>query len=125
MATNEVFRDADNLSLPVPAATLPGVAVVIGSAGPTVAGDLSTGLVGVTQTKEGEGGNPALFASVMLKGAHKLPVTGAITVIGQRVFIPAAGGALTATVGTNVLFGQALELKAAGTATITVRVARS
>lgn len=116
MATNEVFRDADNLSLPVAASTAAGVAVIIGG---TV-----DSLVGVTQTAEGEGGNPDLSASVMLKGSHSLPVTGAITAIGQAVYIPVAGGALTATAGTNALFGHALELKAAGTSTINVRVAR-
>lgn len=116
MATNETFRNADNLSLPVAAATASGTAVIVG-------GTIDS-LVGVTQTKEGEGGNPALYASVMLKGAHKLPVTGAVTVIGQAIYIPIAGGALTTTVGTNCLFGHALETKAAGTSTITVRVAR-
>lgn len=112
MARNEVHRDADHLSLPVPADTPAGTAVIVG------------GLVGVTETKEGEGGNVDGNASVWLKGSHRLPVTGAITAIGQPVYIPAAGGALTATVGTNVLYGHALELKGAGTGTIIVRIAR-
>lgn len=112
MATNEVLREADHLSLPVPADTASGTPVIVGS------------IVGITQTKEGEGGNPDGSASVWTKGAHRVPVTGAITAVGQPVYIPTAGGALTATVGTNVVWGYALETKATGTASIVVKLAR-
>ncbi len=73
---------------------------------------------------EGQGGNAAGYASVWLKGAHTVPVTGAITSIGQPVYIPLAGGALTATSGSTAHWGNALELKGAGTAPIRVRVRR-
>lgn len=113
MATNEVFHEADNLSLPVPADTASGTPVIVG------------GLVGVTETAEGEGGNPAGKASVRLAGARTVPVTGAITAVGQPVYIPTAGGALTATSTSNVLWGHALETKASGTAPIVVRITAS
>jgi len=68
MATNEIFRDADHLSLPVPAGTVSGDPVTIG------------GLHGVAETTRGEGGNPTTHASVWLKGAHRFTVDAAVTV---------------------------------------------
>lgn len=116
MATNEVFRDADHISLPVVAGTLSGDPVVVGQ------------LVGVAQTKRGEGGNLPTHATVHLKGAHKLVVDGAVTVIGSPVYYVGDGttrnAQLTTTGTSNTLFGHALETKAAGAAEITVRVAR-
>ncbi len=111
MAKNEVFRDADHLSLPVPAGTPANAAVIIGI------------LVGVTETAEGAGGNPPGRASVFLKGGHRLAVDGAVT-IGAAVYIPPGGGALTATATGNILFGAALDAKGAGVGVINVRVAR-
>lgn len=112
MARNERFHDAERLSLPVPDGTGSGVAVIVGS------------IVGVTQTKEGEGGNANNFASVWCKGAFDLPVTGAITAVGTPVYIPPAGGAITATATGNTLFGYALATKAAGVGTIPVKIAQ-
>ncbi len=111
MAKNEVLRDADHLSLPVPTGTAAGVGVIVGS------------LVGVTQTAEGAGGNAAGRATVWRKGSHRLPVDGALAV-GAPVYIPPAGGGLTATATGNVVFGYALDAKGAGVGTISVAVAR-
>ena len=111
MATNEVFRDADHLSLPVTADTPSGSPVVVGS------------LVGVTQTAEGEGGNDEGFATVWRKGAHDLSVTGAIASVGLPVYITAAY-ALNTTASGNTLFGYALETKGAAAGVIKVAVAR-
>jgi hypothetical protein len=116
MARNEVFRDADHLSLPVPADTAAGVAVLVGGA---------DGLKGVTETPEGQGGNADGFATVWLKSSAVLPVTGAVTAIGQPIYIPPTGGALTTTATNNVKWGNALALKGAGTAPLHVRVARA
>lgn len=113
MARNEVYRDADNLSLPVPADTASGTPVIVG------------GLVGVTETAEGEGGNAPGAASVRLAGARRVSVTGAIAAVGTPVYIPAAGGALTATATGNTVWGYALETKGTGTAEIVVRISRS
>lgn len=112
MARNERFHDADRLSLPVPDGTGSGVAVIVGS------------IVGVTQTKEGEGGNADNYATVWTKGAFDLPVTGAIASVGTPVYIPSAGGALTATSTSNVLFGYALATKGSGVGTIPVKISQ-
>lgn len=78
MALNEIFRDADHLSLPVPANTKAGSPVRVG------------GLNGVTQTNRNEGtaptdtqgpdttGNPVGNATVWLKGAHEFTVAFAV-----------------------------------------------
>jgi predicted RecA/RadA family phage recombinase len=112
MAKNERFLNADHLSLPVPADTGSGVGVIVGS------------IVGVTQTAEGEGGNADGYATVWTKGAFDLPVTGAITAVGTPVYIPPAGGAVTATATGNTLFGYALATKGSGVGTIPVKIAQ-
>jgi len=112
MARNEVFRDADHLSLPVPADTAAGTPVIVGS------------LVGITQTARGQGGNTAENATVWLKGGHRVDVTGAIAAVGTPVYIPAGGGALTATATGNTVWGYALETKGSGTGPIVVKIAQ-
>lgn len=110
MATNEVHPYADDISLPVPDGTLAGAPVLVGS------------IVGVTQTKEGTGGNPDNYATVRTRGSHRITVTGAIASIGLPVYIT-AGNAVNTT-NTNTLFGYALETKGASAGVITVKVAR-
>lgn len=111
MATNTVFEDGDYLSLPVPTDTASGAPVKVGS------------LVGVTQTAEGEGvGNADGFASVMLKGVHDITVTGAVTNVGDPVYIT-SGNAVNVT-NTNTLFGYALETKGATAGVIRVKLAK-
>ena len=111
MAKNAVFHEALKLSLPVPADTPSGHPVKVGS------------LVGVTVTAEGEGGNPAGYATVWRHGAWDLSIAGAISNIGDPVYITAAG-ALTATAGGNTLFGYALATKTAAAAVIPVALAQ-
>ena len=113
MAKNIVFNDGDNLSLPVASGTVSGDPVLI-------SGDLASGLVGVATTSRGEGGNASTHASVQLKGVVSVTVTGAVTVIGAPVYITAANA--VNTTNTNVLFGYALETKAAGASVIKVRL---
>lgn len=112
MARNEVSRDADHLSLPVPANTPSGTPVIVGS------------LPGITQTAEGKGGNAAGHATVWRKGAHEVPVAGAIAAVGTPVYIPPAGGGLTATATGNTIWGYALATKGAGTGPLAVAIAR-
>lgn len=107
---NTVFNEALKLSLPVPADTPSGAPVKVGS------------IIGVTATKEGEGGNPDGYASVWRHGAYDLEVTGAITNIGDPVYIT-SGNALNVT-NTNTLFGYALETKGAAAGTIRVALAQ-
>lgn len=114
MARNEVFKDADYLSLPVPTGLLSGAPVRVG------------GLNGVLQTNEASVDKPAGdynkaassnepgFASVALKGAFRIPVgTATALAIGDPVYIVTATGNLTTTdnTGANPLFGHALSAK--------------
>lgn len=110
MATNEVYRDADHLSLPVPSGTVSGAPVLVGS------------LPGVAQTGRGEGGNESGNATVWLKGAYDLEVTGAVSNVGDPVYIDGSG-ALNVT-NTNTLFGYALATKTAAAAVLPVRIAQ-
>lgn len=115
MARNEVFKDADYLSLPVGTGALSGSPVRVG------------GLNGVLQTNEasvdkGTGAynkaassNEPGYASVALKGAFRIPVGTTTTLdVGDPVYITPAG-ALTTTdnSGANALFGHALSAKGA------------
>lgn len=102
MARNEHLRDAQHVSLPVPAGTVSGDPVRVGI------------LNGVAQTDRASasnwgGGNAIGEASVWLSGSHILPVTGAIDTVGQAVYI--ADGALSVTAG-GALFGAALATQA-------------
>ena len=123
MAKNQVFKYVDTLSLPVPEGTKSGEPVVINAA---------IGLVGVAETNRGtrndtgadswnedwNGGNGEGYATVGLKGAYRIPVTGAVAV-GDPVYVTGSR-TLTATAGTNVRFGWAYEAKGTGTGEITV-----
>lgn len=95
---NEAFVPAGELSLPVPVSTTAGKPVKIG------------GLVGVTATARGEGGNLPTHASVIISGdrAYTLPVDGAIGGVGTPIYIIAADNTLTVTSGGNTLFGHSL-----------------
>jgi predicted RecA/RadA family phage recombinase len=127
MARNEVYKDADYLSLPVPAGTLSGAAVRVG------------GLNGVAQTNEGgvdraarnadrpyvgpasPSSNEDGFASVALKGGWRLPVTTAVAAIGTPIYITGTN-TLTTTATDNNLYGHALSTKASGAGTVIVRI---
>lgn len=111
MARNEKFHDAERLSLPVPADTASGAPVKVGS------------LVGVTQTKEGGGGNAENYATVWMKGAFDLSVTGAVASVGLPVYITSAN-ALTMTATDNTIFGYALATKGSGAGVIPVKIAQ-
>lgn len=118
MATNQVYDHGDSLSLPVPADTASGVAVLVGE------------LAGFTRNAEGEGGNDAGTATVDLVGCYEVTVDGALTP-GAPVYMigtPAGGllaGALTATSTGNTLFGHSLTTKGSGSGLATVRPKRA
>lgn len=117
MAKNEVYKEADYLSLPVATGALSGSPVRIG------------GLNGVLQTNEGSVDNPdvathpynqapssnkAGYASVALKGAFRIPVaTTTALAVGAPVYIITASNTLTTTDNSaaNPLFGHALSAK--------------
>ena len=117
MARNQVYKEADFLSLPVATGKLSGDPVRIG------------GLNGVLLTNEGSVDNPNVatrpyneapssngpgYASVALKGAFRLPVSTTNTLaVGAPVYIITASNVLTTTdnSGANPLFGHALSAK--------------
>jgi predicted RecA/RadA family phage recombinase len=107
MATNEVFREADHLTLPVPTGVKSGEAVQVGS------------LMGVAQTDRDD---VAGTATVWLDGAFRLTVTGAVSNVGDPVYID-SNRALTTTATGNTIFGYALETKTATAAPLVVRIA--
>jgi predicted RecA/RadA family phage recombinase len=111
VARNEILRDADHLSLPVPADTAAGAPVLVGS------------IIGITQTKEGEGGNADGYASVWRKGAHRVSVAGTVASVGLPIYITSSN-TLTTTSTSNSLWGYALETKGSGTGTILVAMAK-
>ena len=132
MAKNFVWKDADYLSLPVPTGTVSGSPVRIG------------GLNAVTQTDEGSleiaranaqapnystsngaSSNKAGWASVALKGAARVTVTGAVAKVGDPIYINLADNKLNASdnSGARPLFGHALGTKAAGDGDLIVRIA--
>lgn len=108
MATNEVFRDADLLSLPVPNSTPSG--------GPVRVGVAATGLNGVAQTKTGaagepEGSNATGHASVWLKGAHKFAISTTTAAAKLDPCYITSGNVLTPVSSGNQLFGHFLAAK--------------
>lgn len=108
MATNEVFGDGNNLSLPVPNGTASGAPVRVGAA--------ATGLNGVTQTKTGsagepDGGNATGYASVVLKGVHKLAISTTTTMAVLDPVYITSGNVLTPSSSGNQLFGHVLATK--------------
>ena len=113
MALNEVFRDAEHLSLTVPAGTLSGAPLRLGGA---------TGLNVVAETDIDKGGNTTGKASCWTGGAHRFSVAGAVTTELQPIYITAAN-ALTATLTGNTFYGVALSLKAAaGAGPVVVKI---
>lgn len=129
MARNQVYKEADFLSLPVATGKLSGDAVRIG------------GLNGVLLTNEGSVDNPLAattrpyneapssngngYASVALKGAFRLPVTtNTALAVGAPVYIITATNVLTTTdnTGANPLFGHALSVKGTSPQDVIVRL---
>ena len=109
MATNEVYSEGSNLKLPVLSGVVAGSPVIVGM------------IPGVAITTRDSAGN----AIVTTEGVHNVSVTGAITFIGQPVYITSATGALVVAPGTGIqLYGHAYALKSAGAAVIPVRLAQ-
>lgn len=93
---NEIIRPGTELSLPVPAGTVSGDPVKVGS------------LVGVAATDRGKGGNIATHATVLLDGrVYAFDVDGAIAGVGTPIYIESDGD-LTTTATSNTLFGHSV-----------------
>ncbi len=128
MATNEIFRDADHVSLPVAAGKKSGDAVRIGGLNAVLETDVAKTDVAPYGTDGSPnaaynfgGGNPNGYASCWLKGAHEVTVAFALNP-GDPVYITGAG-ALSGTATDNSLFGHSLSTKAASAGPAIVRLA--
>jgi predicted RecA/RadA family phage recombinase len=125
MAKNEVFKDADGLSLPVPTGTLSGAPLRIGLLNVvaiTDEGSVTDGdnvINGFAQPTGGIGNKPG-FASVKTSGAFNVPVATARNV-GDPVYITSTN-TLTGTATGNFLWGVALRAKGTGTDNLLVRL---
>lgn len=89
---NERLHDAERISLPVPSGLASGSPV---KSGP---------FVGVTATKEGEGGNTALRATVWRVGEFDVATADAVAAEMTALYIT-AGNVITTTAAGNTLFG--------------------
>ena len=112
MAKNQVLPTGLELALPVPEGTKSGEPVIVGS------------LVGVAITDRGAIGNLPGEATVWRHRSWELPVDGEVTEPGTPVYIIRATRKLTTTAEGNVLFGYALETKAAAEAPVHVVIAQ-
>ena len=128
MARNEVFKDADYLSLPVPVGTLSGSPVRVGGLNGVAQVDEPTANINAQLTPayaEAPSSNRPGYASVALKGAWRIPVTTTTALaIGDPVYIVTANNTLTPVASGNVLFGHALSVKGTTAGqTVIVRIA--
>lgn len=115
---NERLHDGDKITLPVPSGLASGSPV---KSGP---------FIGVTATKEGEGGNIALRATVWRKGEFDVPTTDAVATELTPIYIT-SGNVLTTTASGNTLFGYSHHdadgaggTKSAGAGTVHVILAK-
>lgn len=122
MATNEIFRNAQHLGLPVAATVKSGDVVTF------------TNIAGIAQTdydaRDGQ-------ATIWFDGGWELPVANATYAIGDAIYAHATGGGaptagekaplIDKTATTGVLIGHAIEAKttSGGTGTLRVRLATS
>lgn len=123
MALNEVFKEGNHLSFPVPDGTTSGTPLRIGilnAVAETDEGGTEVVVNGITQ-KSGGIGNADNFASVSLVGAWELQVAGTVANVGQAIYIK-PDNTLTATATGNFLFGAALRTKGSGTGPLVVKV---
>jgi len=98
LALNEILKHSQNRSLPVADGAKSGDPVRVGI------------INGVAQTDEGDGQNKNGFASIKSHGAWKVPVTGAVTSIGEPIYIDGTG--TLSTTATGDLWGAALQTQA-------------
>lgn len=125
MATNEVFKVGNYVSLPVPVGTLSGAPVRIGGLNGVAQTDEPTAeLTGKGPYVKSKSGNIKGYASIALEGAFYLQVPGntALTV-GAPVYItPANALSTTDNSGANPVFGHALTAKAGAPGKVVVRI---
>jgi hypothetical protein len=126
VALNEIFKEGNHLSAPVPNGVLSGTPLRIGILNAVAetdeggAVDSRNRINGVDQPTGGIG-NADNFASVSHVGVWRLQVAGALAGYGTPVYIT-PGGTLTATATGNFLFGAAIRAKGTGTGDAIVKI---
>jgi predicted RecA/RadA family phage recombinase len=130
MARNEVYKDANYLSLPVPVGTLSGAPVRVGGLNGVAQVDEPTANINAQLTPaygEAPSSNRPGYTSVALVGAFRIPVaTTTALAVGDPVYIVTSGNTLTTTsnTGANPVFGYALSAKGTTAGqTVIVRIA--
>lgn len=128
MATNESLRDADHVSLPVPAGTKSGSPVRVGILNAVTVTDRANTSVSPTNADgtlnasyNAGGGNADGNASCWLKGAHTFQGIAFATTVGQQIYITSAN-ALSDSASGNQPYGAALTAKSATAGPLTVRL---
>jgi predicted RecA/RadA family phage recombinase len=114
MARNEVYKNADYLSLPVATGKLSGDPVRVGGINAVLTTNEGSVDKGPNTYDKAASSNEPGYASVALKGAFRIPVsTTTALAIGDPVYIITATGVLTTTAnsGANPVFGYALSAK--------------
>lgn len=123
MATNNRIAWTRSRSLPVADGIASNSPVKVGSLIGVALTDKATTNKPVPGTKTG-------FATVALDGAFDVTVAGALAGAGTPVYIVAADNTLTATVGSNTLFGYSVPgvtadgSKGSGSGLVTVELAQ-
>ena len=136
MATNETFRAADFLSLPVPSGTKAGDPLRIGGLNVVAVTDRANTSVSPTNDNgttnasyNWGGGNPDGNASCWLVGAHDFTVDFAVASVGTPIYIDDSGDLTTdaddggSPATAYDLYGHALSTKASTAGPLTVRIA--
>lgn len=116
MAKNQVYKEANFLSLPVATGKLSGQPVRVGGLNAVLLTNEGSVDNGTNPYDKAPSSNEDGFASVALKGAFLIPVSTTTTLaVGAPVYIITASGVLTTTdnSGANPLFGHALSAKGA------------
>lgn len=129
MGMNEIFRDADHLSLPVPDGTTAGDPVRVGDLNGVCQTDRANTAVAPYLADDtpnpaynAGGGNPDGHATVWLKGRHDFEVDFAVAGVGVPVYIVTPTNVLTAVSVGNQLYGHSLSTKSAAVGPLTVRI---
>ena len=126
MALNEIFKEGNHLSAPVPDGTLGGTPLRIGilnAVAETDEGGATSSLNVINGVNQPTGGigNADNFASVSHVGVWRVPVTGTIAGFGTAIYITGAG-ALTTTSTGNFIWGAALRAKGSGLGDAIVKI---
>ncbi|HEY2086257.1 MAG TPA: DUF2190 family protein [Mycobacterium sp.] len=109
MATNEVFDEGEDLTLPVIAGTVSGSPVIVGM------------IPGVATTSRDANGN----ATVTTEGVYNVSVGAGAVTVGMPIYIKSSDYTLGIAPGAGIqLFGHALAIKGAGAGVIPVRLAQ-